>query len=186
MSVCLTFDDGPHPELTPRLLDVLAELRVRATFFLIGREVEKFPEVVRRMIVEGHSVGHHSYSHPPRRSISARGAAEETARGAEAVAAVLGKPAKLYRPPGGKLTGRDLLRLWRDGFTTVLWNVDPKDYNKHTADEVRLAFTTRPLESGDLVLLHDNSPLAIEFLPDLVASGRREGLDFVTVDSWTN
>jgi peptidoglycan-N-acetylglucosamine deacetylase len=184
-SVCLTFDDGPHPDLTPRLLDVLAELRVRATFFLIGREVERFPEVVRRMIEEGHSVGHHSYSHPPRRSLTARQAADETEGGAEALAALLGRRASLYRPPGGKLTGRDLLRLWRSGFTTVLWNVDPKDFNKRSADEIRCVFTNRPLESGDLVLFHDNHPHAIEILPELVARTRRDGLEFETVDAWT-
>ena len=74
----MTFDDGPHPELTPRLLDVLTELQVRATFFLIGRQVEMFPHVVRRMIDEGHCVGHHSYSHRPRASLTAFEAAEET------------------------------------------------------------------------------------------------------------
>jgi len=171
--------------LTPRLLDVLAELSVRATFFLIGREVERFPDVVRRMIDEGHCVGHHSYSHPPRRSLTARQAADETSRGARAVAALLGRTANLYRPPGGKLTGRDLVRLWRGGFTTVLWNVDPKDYNKRSADEVRCAFANRPLESGDIVLFHDNHPHAVEILPDLVARARRDGLEFDTVDAWT-
>src|SRR4029450_1220019 len=70
MSVCLTFDDGPHPVLTPRLLDVLAVLRVGAPFFLIRREAEKYPDVVRRMSNEGHCVGHHSYSHPPRMSLT--------------------------------------------------------------------------------------------------------------------
>jgi peptidoglycan-N-acetylglucosamine deacetylase len=182
----MTFDDGPHPELTPRLLDVLAELQVRATFFLIGRQVDMFPHVVRRMIDEGHCVGHHSYSHRPRGSLTAFEAAEETTRGAEALGSVLGKTPTLYRPPGGKLTGRDLLRLWREGFTTVLWNVDPKDYNRKSAHDVRLAFAQRPLEAGDLVLFHDNHPHALEILPELVASTRAVGLDFVTVEAWTS
>src|SRR5436305_246824 len=61
--MCLTFDDGPHPDLTPRLLDLLADLQVRATFFLIGQEAEKYPEIVRRIAAEGHTVGNHTYSH---------------------------------------------------------------------------------------------------------------------------
>src|SRR5262245_49327547 len=184
-SVCLTFDDGPHPVLTPKLLDLLADLRVRATFFLIGREVEKYPDVVRCMLDGGHCVGSHSYSHRPRSTLSARESEEETRKGAEAVGAILGKSPSLYRPPAGKVTGRDLLRLWRLGFTTVLWNVDPKDYNKQSADPVRLALANRPLKSGDLVLFHDNHPHAIEILPDLIDATRDGGLEFATVEAWT-
>jgi peptidoglycan-N-acetylglucosamine deacetylase len=183
-SVCLTFDDGPHPELTPRLLDLLAENSVRATFFVIGREAEKFPQLVRRMVDDGHCVGSHSYSHRPRGSLNAREAADEITRGAEVVGAILGDLPKLYRPPAGKLTGRDLLKLWCLGFTTVLWNVDPKDYNKPSAEAVKLELAKRKLESGDLVLLHDTHPHAVAILPDLIASTRESGLVFGTVEAW--
>jgi peptidoglycan-N-acetylglucosamine deacetylase len=183
-NVCLTFDDGPHPELTPRLLDLLVENCVRATFFVIGREAEKYPHLVRRMIDDGHCVGSHSYSHRPRGLLSAREAANEITRGAEVVGAILGELPKLYRPPEGKLTGRDLLKLWRLGFTTVLWNVDPKDYNKPSAEDVKLELAKRKLESGDLVLFHDTHPHAVEILPDLITSARESGLEFGTVEAW--
>ena len=79
-SVCLTFDDGPHPEHTPRLLDRLAELNVPATFFLIGQEAEKYPDIVRRLVAEGHAIGNHTYSHPVRETLSARQAARKSRR----------------------------------------------------------------------------------------------------------
>jgi peptidoglycan-N-acetylglucosamine deacetylase len=184
-AVCLTFDDGPHPEITPRVLDALAEARVPATFFLIGREAEQYPELVRRIAAEGHAVGSHSYSHPERADINPRQTLEEAVRGVAVLAQILGKSPTLYRPPRGKVTGRDLWLLWRAGLTTVLWNVDPKDYGRADPDELRGWFRDRPLRGADLVLLHDARPHSVPVLPDLIDRARAGGLDFTTVEAWT-
>ena len=185
-SVCLTFDDGPHPEVTPRLLDLLRDLRVPGTFFLIGREAEKYPDLVRRMAAEGHVVGNHSYSHPRRESLSRHEAAAEVTNGAAAIGRILGKPPTLYRPPRGKVTVGDMWRLWREGTTTVLWNVDPKDCSvRRTTAEVEAWFRDRPLESGDLVLLHDDQTKVLDVLPELIAVTRDRKLNFATVEAWT-
>jgi peptidoglycan/xylan/chitin deacetylase (PgdA/CDA1 family) len=183
-AVCLTFDDGPDPEATPRVLDVLAHAGVPATFFVIGREAERHPDLVRRMAAEGHAVGSHSYSHPAREDLTSRELTDEAARGAGVVAGILGKPPPLYRPPRGKVTAADLWRLWRAGLTTVLWNADPKDFSRPTADEVRDWFRARPLRGGDLVLLHDTCPHAPAVLPELIAGARDRGLAFTTVEAW--
>ncbi len=184
--VCLTFDDGPHPDVTPHLLDLLRELQVPATFFLIGREVEKYPEIVRRMVAEGHAVGSHSYSHPRRNTISTQQMVDEITRGAEAVERVVGTRARLYRPPGGHVTGGDLWRLWRRRMTTVLWNVDPKDCSvQRSASDVAEWFRNRPLEGGDLVLLHDDQAKVVEVIAELVAATRARSLRFSTVEAWT-
>jgi peptidoglycan/xylan/chitin deacetylase (PgdA/CDA1 family) len=110
---------------------------------------------------------------------------EELVGGAKAIENVLNKSPRLYRPPNGKLTAGDLWRAWQRGLTTVLWNVDPKDYNKQTAREVWTCFEEHPLQAGDLVLFHDNHPHAIAILPKLIATCRSRGLEFTTVDSWT-
>ena len=184
-AVCLTFDDGPHPDLTPRLLDLLAEHEVLATFFVIGREAEKYPDVVRRIAAAGHAIGNHTYSHPHRSALTSSGVAEEIRRGSEAIAGITGTVPTLFRPPRGQVTPRDLWRLWRDGLTTVLWNVDPKDTKKQSTDEVRDWFRGRAVRSGDLVLFHDNHPHALGVLPDLINSAWERGLEFTTVETWT-
>lgn len=183
-SVGLTFDDGPHPEHTPRLLDRLGELGVPATFFLIGREAERYPDLVRRMAREGHEIGNHSYSHPRRSDITARQSAADVARGTGVLAGILGRAPTLYRPPNGKVTAGDLWGLWRHGLTVVLWNVDPKDYSKPNADAVREWFRGTSLSAGDLVLFHDNHPHAAEVLPELIAAARGRGLAFTTIGKW--
>ena len=183
-SICLTFDDGPHPIHTPRLLDLLAELQVTATFFLIGREAEKYPDIVLRMVDEGHAVGNHSYSHQARGLLSLREVEEEIRHASQVIADIVGSSPTLYRPPNGKLTFRDLWRLWQAKLTTVLWNVDPKDYRKSSAGEVLEWFRSRTLVAGDLVLFHDNHPHVSEVLPELVACARKNKLNFVPVNAW--
>jgi peptidoglycan/xylan/chitin deacetylase (PgdA/CDA1 family) len=183
--VCLTFDDGPHPEYTPRLLDVLGELGVPATFFIIGQEAERYPDLVRRMAAEGHAVGNHSQTHPARGTIGPREAAQEVARCTRTVAEILGRPPRLYRPPHGKVTVRDLWRLWRGGMSVVLWNVDPRDYSRRNATEVTDWFAGQTITAGDVVLFHDTHPHAVEVLPKLVRDARAAGYSFTTVEAWT-
>jgi peptidoglycan-N-acetylglucosamine deacetylase len=183
-SVCLTFDDGPDPVLTPRLLDVLRDLGVRATFFVIGEKVECHPEIVRRMALEGHCVGGHSFHHAPPGLISAHQLIDEVRRTNVLLAELLGRQTRLFRPPYGKLTVSKLWRLWRASQTIVLWDVDPKDYACTTAEEARAFFQGRPLQGGDLILMHDDVAHALEVVPDLVGQAHASGLAFATISDW--
>lgn len=183
-AVCLTFDDGPHPVHTPRLLDALKAHDIRATFFVIGRNVNDHPELVRRMVAEGHAIGGHSYDHLSPPQVSARQLIDEVRRTTALLTSLLGHPTKLFRPPHGKLTPGKFWRLWRDGQSIVLWNVDPKDFACRTADEMRARLKARPPRGGDIVLMHDNHPHAADALPDLVAAVRGQGLTFSTVLPW--
>jgi peptidoglycan/xylan/chitin deacetylase (PgdA/CDA1 family) len=183
-SICLTFDDGPDPLHTPRLLDVLKEQKIPATFFVIGQQAERYPEIVRRMIAEGHAVGNHSFSHGEPSGTSAQHLLEEIQRTRQLLLDLTGQAPGLFRPPKGKLTAAKLWALWRAGHTVVLWNSDPRDYVCRSADDVRDWFQAHPLCARNLVLMHDNRPYAAEVLPDLIAAARRRGLQFVTVSQW--
>jgi peptidoglycan-N-acetylglucosamine deacetylase len=184
-SVCLTFDDGPHPVYTPQYLDLLAAHKATATFFVVGQNVERFPDLVRRMVAEGHTVGNHTYSHPRREELTARRMAEDVRRGADVIRGVCGTTATLYRPPRGKVTAADLCGLVWSRQTVVLWNRDPKDFARRSGQEVINWFRAHPPESGDLILLHDVHPHSLAVLPEVIGLARRRGFEFASVSRWT-
>jgi len=183
-AVCLTFDDGPHPQHTPALLDVLRERRVPATFFVVGQEAARHPYIVRRMAAEGHAIGDHSYTHGDAAATSARDLVREVDRTHALLAELTGRPSRLHRPPYGKVTAGKLAGLWRSGRAVVLWNVDPKDYARASPEEIRAWFDSHPLRGGDIVLLHDTQPHSAAALAAVIDVTHRRGLVFTTVDRW--
>lgn len=185
-SLCLTFDDGPHPETTPRVLDVLAREQTRATFFVVGREAERYPEIVKRMEGEGHAVGHHSYSHPNPMAVPGLAMVQDARRSNQVLRAVLGHPVRFYRPPHGKLRPLDFLAGWAQRQALVLWNVDPKDFAQPSAEHIVEWFAARPLRGGDLILMHDVAAHTAAALPSIIAGARRSGLQFERIEAWTS
>jgi peptidoglycan-N-acetylglucosamine deacetylase len=183
-AVSLTFDDGPHPVHTPALLDRLAAEGIRATFFVLGRNAEKHPDIVRRMAAEGHDVGHHSFTHGEPASTSAATLVAESLRTARLLGDLLGRRPRLFRPPHGKITGGKALGLWATGQTIVLWNQDPKDFACGSSQTLRAWFAGRPFAGGDVVLLHDVHPFAGEALDAIATAVRSAGLGFCPVSSW--
>lgn len=182
--VCLTFDDGPHPVHTPRVLDVLGTHGVRATFFLVGREAARYPEVVQRIIDEGHDIGHHSYDHRPPELTSAAELVSEIGRTSAIFERVAGRPIRLVRPPHGKVTISKLWQLWRRGYTVVLWSVDPKDFACRSDEQLKGRLSQHEFRGGDVVLLHDNHQYAAEVLGDLIAGARARKLEFCRISQW--
>lgn len=182
--VCVTFDDGPHPDHTPVLLDGLARLGVRATFFVLGRQAERHPEIVRRMVSEGHRVGQHSYSHGDPSTTSALELAREVRRTSSLLQATTGRVPRLFRPPHGKLTAGKTLALWACGQSIVLWNRDAKDFACASSQPLREWFAQTPLVGGDVLLLHDVHPHAAGALDVLAQRVRERGLRFTTPDEW--
>jgi peptidoglycan/xylan/chitin deacetylase (PgdA/CDA1 family) len=147
----LTFDDGPHPEYTPRLLNILQRYQARATFFMIGEVAQKHPQLVRRVVQEGHVVGNHSWDHPFFPSLSGR-ARREQIRACEQVLAPYGE--RLFRPPyGAQSLASRLDALWLR-HKVVTWNLEAKDWRENNPDWMadRLLQGLRP---GSIVLLHD-------------------------------
>ena len=192
-AVALTFDDGPDPEFTPRVLDVLGELGVTATFFVVGEQVDAHPGLVRRLVAEGHTVGSHSASHPEARRLRLRPLAEDYGGGRRSLEGAAHVPVRLFRPPKGHVdaTGAAAIRVNR--LRTWLWTVDPRDWRPGArAEEVESQASA--LRAGDVILLHDGirQPVAPEALdrsatvaalPRIVAVGRARGLRFVPLPS---
>jgi peptidoglycan/xylan/chitin deacetylase (PgdA/CDA1 family) len=183
--VHLTFDDGPHPEYTPRLLETLRRYGVTASFFVVGRMAERYPHLIRRMAAEGHVIGNHSFLHAHLHHMSAGEMFRGVLRTQRLLTRLTGQAPTLYRPPRGKIGARHLLGLWRHGLTVALWNVDARDYACRSAAELQAWFRQRPLKGGDIVLFHDRVAVAAAALPELIQSARDRGLTFVPLTAWT-
>lgn len=181
--VALTFDDGPHPEHTPRLLDRLAALELKATFFVVGREAERFPEVVARAAREGHAIGHHSWTHSEPHRTSARQLLDEVTRSVALLASITGRRCDRFRPPKGALTAAKCIALWRARQRIVLWSADTRDYQLNSAAALASWANSQHPTAGEVVLLHDVHPHAAPAL-EAFAAWRDRGIHFVTMDAW--
>lgn len=182
-AACLTFDDGPDPAVTPRVLAVLREHNIPATFFLIGRRAAEHPDLVQRIMEDGHALAHHSYTHAPPEQITAKQLIREVERTQELFVQFFGRRLRFFRPPYGKVTAAKLWQLWHAGQSVVLWNRDPKHLNRSTAAIGRW-LAESPIRSGDLILLHDSVPHTAETLPAMLTAINAQGLRCATVDEW--
>jgi peptidoglycan/xylan/chitin deacetylase (PgdA/CDA1 family) len=177
-AVALTFDDGPDPEVTPRVLDALAAAGARATFFVLGERAARHPQLVRRAMREGHTVGNHTYSHPRCPGLGGDALARELESTDALLRGTAGTP--IFRPPHGKLTPRQVWALTRMGRRIALWSCDSRDYlGADTAAIARVGETAVP---GDVVLLHDRFARTADALPELLAGLARRGLATVALD----
>lgn len=190
--IALTFDDGPAQPFTARILDLLRQHRVPATFFCCGKNVERLPHLLRRMRDEGHSVGNHTYSHPlfylkGRKVIDA-----ELDRTQGAIATALGKPPSLFRPPYGVRWFGLFPALRERGLTDVQWSDTGYDWitSNTPGDIARKALAS--LRPGSIILLHDgreprepgevDASVTVAALPAILQGAHAAGFEFVTVD----
>jgi peptidoglycan-N-acetylglucosamine deacetylase len=173
----LTFDDGPDPDYTPRLLDLLAQHGAHASFFLVGHRIEQHPELVERMVAEGHMVGNHSYSHGSFKPMSLQQQVEEFRRTDALLSAFDGQSQHRLRTPQGYLDARLLLHCARHARNIVYWSYDSMDYQRPSHDTLIARLRTEPPRAGDIVLMHDDSDRAIAalavLLPEWLAQGYR-------------
>ncbi len=179
--VSLTFDDGPHSDYTPKLLEVLKANGVKATFFVIGHMADKYPDLVRREAAEGHEVANHTYSHVTLTKIPEEEIDVEYQANDDAIRRITGKSARYCRPPGGDHNSEVLRRAATLGLTTVLWTDDPGDY-LNPVDEVLFGSETAALSPGGIVLLHDGSKSTLDTLGRFIDSARARGYRFVSLD----
>lgn len=179
--IAMTFDDGPHPQNTPRLLDILRARNVKATFYVIGRSVDLYPQVVRRTVAEGHEIGNHSYTH---RLLSKLGDSElrqEMIRCHEAVGRAAGVRMRTMRPPYGGLLQRQRELVHAEfGYPTILWAVDPLDW-KRPGPSVVTSRILSGTNAGSIVLAHDLHAQTVDAMPATIDGLLRRGFKFVTV-----
>ena len=176
--IALTFDDGPSAVWTPALLDGLKERGVKATFFLIGENADKNPEIVKRMAEEGHLIGNHTYHHVELIKVSENEARLELADTSAVIVRITGKEPEYMRPPFGtwqRKLEQDIQML------PVLWTIDPLDWTTENQDEIVNKVVTEA-EENDIILLHDCYKSSVEAGLRIVDILQEEGFVFVTVD----
>ena len=181
MSIAITFDDGPNPELTPRLLDMLKERGLRATFFVVGKNVEEYPGIVTRMALDGHEVANHSWSHPALTKLGVESFRKQVENTNQAIANATGKRPVLMRPPYGATSVSLNKRLNEQfGLKVILWSVDPLDWKYRNSDRVynSIIQNTRP---GSIILAHDIHPTTVAAMPATLDALLGKGYKFVTV-----
>lgn len=179
--VALTFDDGPNPQHTPRLLDMLRRRNVKATFYVIGKSVAAHPEIVRRTVAEGHEIGNHTWNHPNLKTLSDDKVSWELDKTRDAIISATGVQPRTMRPPYGSLAMHQREWIYRKyGYPTVLWDVDPLDWKKPGSSVVahRLISGTR---NGSILLVHDLHGQSVDAIPQTIDALLRQGYQFVTV-----
>jgi len=180
--IALTFDDGPYPVDTPLLLDELAELHVPATFFLIGRDAQAWPDLTRRIEAGGNEIGNHTMTHPNMDRLSPEGVKRELTDGAATLEGIVHDPAiaTMFRPPHGRFTEETLATAREAGYDTILWTDDPGDWRPVLPSEIAehvLKHATAP----EVLLLHNGRGATMVMLPMIVERFRKAGYTFLTV-----
>lgn len=176
--IALTFDDGPNVACTGRLLDGLKERNVRATFFVIGKNVKENPKLTKRIHEEGHMIGNHTYSHVEMSKVSEEKAKEELIKTSRAVHAITGEYPQYMRPPYG-VCSREL----EDSLDMILvrWTIDPLDWKTENTDEIVKKVVTNA-EENDIILLHDCYNSSVDAAFRIIDILQEKGFEFVTVD----
>ncbi|MGE4371495.1 MAG: polysaccharide deacetylase family protein [Xanthobacter sp.] len=177
--IALTFDDGPNPDTTPRLLDMLKERGVKATFFVLGTRAAKYPELLRRMVEEGHEIGNHSWSHPQLTRISTDAADKQIADTSQAIFDATGQRPVYLRPPYGAMRGTLQNHIHQKfDMSFLYWTIDPLDW-KHRDSKVVYENIISQAKPGAIVLMHDIHATTVDAMPQvldtLIAKGYRFG-----------
>lgn len=174
----ITFDDGPNPDHTGRLLEGLKERGVTATFFLLGKEAEKYPELVLQIYEEGHLVATHSYEHVNLCELSDEKACWQVEKTNDIIEEITGERPQYLRPPFG---------CWKENLDCetemikVLWDVDPLDWNENNSTEIAKRVLNK-VEDGDIILLHDASESSVNAAFKIIDALKEQGYRFVTVE----
>jgi len=193
--IALTFDDGPSPEWTPRILDELHKANIKATFFMVGHHVKKYPNIARRVAAEGHAIGNHGYAHSVILYYTEAEIEEEIKYTECVIQEITGQTTRFFRPPKAWLRDSIKRKIKSMGYETILWSLNSKDWvgfkHRHIVRNI-----IERINNGDILLFHDsgnvlkmeggNRAQTVAAIPLLVKELQEKGFKFVTVDELCN
>ena len=179
--LALTFDDGPHPEFTPRVLRALGETGVRATFFVLGSQSERHPQIVQAMIAAGHELGNHTYSHVNLGRLSWQQGCDELQKADHVLRAADPRYQGLFRPPWGWMGLGGALYSLRHRYQAAMWSVDSRDYLLDGVEPLIERVQAAPITGGDILLFHDDNEYTAEAIGPIVTALQQRGFAFATV-----
>jgi peptidoglycan-N-acetylglucosamine deacetylase len=179
--VAITFDDGPHPENTPRLLDMLKERKIKATFYVVGDMVKYSPDLLKRMVDEGHEIGNHTVSHGTLSRMSDDALIKELKAAHDQIIEACGVAPISMRPPGGAIKKDQKELMLRElGYPTILWSVDPEDW-KRPGPAVVTSRLVNGASPGGILLVHDLHKPTVDAMPSTFDQLLAMGYEFVTI-----
>ncbi|MDB6119249.1 MAG: peptidoglycan-N-acetylglucosamine deacetylase [Verrucomicrobiaceae bacterium] len=185
--IAYTFDDGPSPEYTPHLLDILKERNIKATFFLIGKSVSTWPDIVKRIVDEGHEIANHTWDHQQLTKLKESRVLQELQSTHDAIVKACGVAPILYRPPYGaaSLSQRKMIHE-KLGYPTILWDVDPEDWRSPKSIAKVHDQVLKQTRSGSIILCHDIHKQTVDAMPSTLDELKSRGFQFVTVTQLLN
>lgn len=193
--VALTFDDGPSPDWTPKILDALKKANIKATFFMLGKHAEEYPEVARRVAKEGHEIGNHTYDHHVLIYYKREELDKEIRDAQAAIYKATGVTTKYFRPPKAWLTGDEKKQVREMGYEIILWSLNSKDWVTFHDKQIT-SYILRNVRPGDIILFHDSGGVfrpeggsrkqTVKTILRLAAKLRERGYRFVTINELLN
>ena len=184
-SIAVTFDDGPHPEYTERILKILAEKHVPATFFVVGSQVFKHPGLARRISSCGHEIESHTMNHPNLKHLKQEQIKNELVMAQKIIRNVTGQESLYFRPPGGQFDKKVLSAASEMNLDMVLWTVFPKDHQEKNPEIIKKIVLEQSVDGG-VIILHSGVDATIAALPEIIDELKNRGFRFLTVSQLKN
>jgi hypothetical protein len=180
--IALTFDDGPWPNTTAKVLDILKKNRIKSTFFVVGQNVKNYPDLTKQIVADGHIIANHTWHHWYHQ-MNAQAAAYEVANTGDIIYQTTGVRTSLFRPPGGIMNNGVAAYAKNNKYAVIMWSADSMDYSRPAVPRL-MNNIFREAKPGGIVLMHDGGgdrSHTVKALPEIISRFRKQGYEFVTV-----